>query len=86
MVLSFHCFQTGWKVRILAYEAHKCQGYVCRVKLLEMRTQIRMATRTKFQMLPVVHECCLKLQTKTFQQFFACARTFRSVLFSRTMI
>ena len=44
-----------------------------------MGTQIRMATRTKFQMLPLVHELCPKLQTKTFQQFCACAHTFRCI-------
>ena len=40
---------------------------------------MRTAKRTKYKILPLVHECLLRLQAKTFDQLCACACTFHSV-------
>ena len=47
----------------------------------EMGTQIRIASRAKYKMLPVVVECFSRLQVKTFYPLQAYTHTFHSVLF-----
>ena len=46
----------------------------------EMGTQIRIAWRAKYKMLPVILECSSMLQVKTFYQLQAC--TYSSVSYS----
>ena len=44
-----------------------------------MKFQIRKDVKSNYQMLLVVHECCLRLQVEALFELYACARNFCSV-------
>ena len=55
------------------------------LRFLKLEFKPDWPNRTKYQMLPVVHECCSRLQVNRFCQLRACARTFCSVMFIQTI-
>ena len=48
------------------------KGSVSVLNFFEMGTQIRIAWRAKYKMLPVILECSSRLQVKSFYQLQAC--------------